>query len=171
MTALDCWVRPRGQGPPRRAPPAAGLVGPSQAHLPISEGHWLPTLRSGSPAWPHPDSSPIPASRLPGAQCPPRPQPDGAQVAPVPSLTPKPSRRPSTHPSATPWGTLPTPWFRNPCCGRCGGDPSPPSAQDGSRVGPTGVAPAPAPQEGCLPWEEHVQAGLRGPEGRGQGGT
>ena len=120
----DCpglLAAPQSQGSPWRAPPAAGLVRPGQAHFPISEGHWLPTLCSGSPAWPHPDSSPIPASHPPGAQCPPRPQPDGAQVAPVPSLTPRPSRRPSTHPSATPWATFPAPWFQKPCCGHCGG--------------------------------------------------
>lgn len=162
-----------------------GLLGVPQSQglpgeLPQQQGWWDPAKPiflsvkgTGSPRWPL--GTPIPASCPPGAQCPLRPQPGGAQVA-TPCAQPDSQAQetikhgPISHPVGhTPCPSVPEPllWLGH----LPGPVPSPPSAQDGSRAGPKGVAPAPAPQEGCPAWEERVQPGLRGPEGRGQGGT
>lgn len=159
---------------------AGGDPGPGQ--LPISKGHWLPTLPFGFwssalspslmqttlPSFPTgPSASSLPSTRRPAS-----PQPHEAQAATPPPLPPAWLQRPGdgqAHTPASPLGaTLTAPPYQAghpPLWLLCG-------QHAGARCLPTPLPRVPAElgiQEqglclgltGCLAWEEHVQPGLK----------
>lgn len=159
---------------------AGGDPGPGQ--LPISKGHWLPTLPFGFwssalspslmqttlPSFPTgPSASSLPSTRRPAS-----PQPHEAQAATPPPLPLAWLQRPGdgqAHTPASPLGaTLTAPPYQAghpPLWLLCG-------HHAGARCLPTPLPRVPAElgiQEqslcpgltGCLAWEEHVQPGLK----------
>ena len=163
---MDRWVCLRARGLHAEFSWQWGWWYPSPVHLPISEGHGLPTLPCGS--WSHglrsrprPDNSPFPAG--PSASCPdPLPSstlrshssdeaPAGAPAPVPPAWLPSPGddqAQPSHPPtvSCTPCPSVPEP---PPHCGHCGHGvcwdrtPAHPSAQGPIQAEPLGAGPLP----------------------------